>query len=134
MRGRTILIFLLATICSAVAQTGCISVVVLEAKGKPLAKMEVRVSRHTSAQWWTQDTDDKGHAQFTGLPPGSYTVVSRNQDLGYPDTNSFDFTDIAHLPEYTLADSQQCLEVTMQREPPAGRLRLRLTDQDTGNF
>ena len=134
MRLRFILMFLWAALCNAVAQSGCISVVVLDHKGGPLAKMHVRVTRPASSQWWIKDTDDKGQVQFTALPPGIYTVFSQNEDLGYPVTYAYDFTGIAHLPEYTLTDSPQCQEITMQREPPAGRLRLKLTDQNTGDF
>ena len=131
---RAVLLFLMAGVCSVSAQTGCMNVSVIDYKGLPLAHLKALVSRGYIGEYWNSETDAKGHFSLPALPPGNYIVTLRNQDLGYPDTINFDFTGVVHQPEYTVTESATCIAVNVQREPPAGRLHLKLTDEETGKF
>lgn len=129
MRVLFILVFVLAAICSTAAQTGCISVTVTNDNDIPLANMHAVVTRGYPGEIWFRDTDERGRFDVTGLPAGNYTIITRNMDLGYPDTNDFDFTGIVHPQGIAVVESDRCTEVRVRREPPAGKLHLKLTDE-----
>jgi hypothetical protein len=131
---KSVFVFVLAAFCSAAAQTGCISVMVTDYKGLPLANLHAVVSRGYSGEYWSRDTDDKGRFDVTGMLPGNYTVTLRNYALGYEDTNNSDFTEVFPQPHYAVTESSKCTEVNVQREPPVARLHLKLTDEDSGKF
>jgi len=126
---KSIFAFLLAAFCGAAAQTGCISVTATDYKGVPLANLHSRVTRY-AGEYWHPDTDSTGSFKLTGLPPGTYMVALRNEDLGYMDTVDSDFTN--GWPPYYVVESGKCTEISMRFEPPAARLHLKLRDEDTG--
>ncbi|MDP1830779.1 MAG: carboxypeptidase-like regulatory domain-containing protein [Geothrix sp.] len=56
--------------------TGGIKAAVQTPGGTPVAGVEVRL-RHRDGRVWTTLTNEKGHFQAGGLPPGEYQIESR---------------------------------------------------------
>jgi hypothetical protein len=125
-------IFLLMFAGLSAAQSGCLDGTVLDHSGAPVAQMHVYAYGLTSTVSHTTDTDDQGHFQFRDLTPETYDVATHNEDLGYPESNNFHFSGRIGRLYISVEDSQKCAQLTIRREPRAGKIRLLLTDAGTG--
>lgn len=56
--------------------TGGIKAEIQTSDGAPVPGVQVRI-KHRDGRVWTALTDDKGHFQVGGLPPGQYQIESR---------------------------------------------------------
>lgn len=126
------LVILLISLFSlpAVGQTGCLAGQVLDDSGSPLAQMHVTAYLANRPFSRFTDTDENGRFLLADLPPGSYLIVTVNQDLGYTFSNSADFSEEGL--RVAVSDSAECTQATMRRKPRAAKLRLNLTDSSTG--
>jgi protocatechuate 3,4-dioxygenase beta subunit len=132
MGERLIILILLVSAQVAAAHGGCLAGTVLEHGGAPLAQMHVYAYGLTNALSQTTDTDEHGHFQFNNLTSDTYDVVTRNEDLGYPDNNNFHFSGKFDRLRVAVEGSGECAHLTIRREPRAAKIRLLLTDGATG--
>ena len=132
MHTRALILFLTASCGISVAQSGCIAGDIVDDGGSPLAEMRVDISEPTHALYRSTHSDEHGHFLLKGLPSGNYDIVTHNESLGYPDSNDWDFSRNIGRLSVTVAESEECTPVKIQRGPRAGRLRLKLTDSSTG--
>jgi len=132
MRAKRTLLFLVMASGIAMAGDGCIAGVVLDHEGSPLSQMHVRIHNSDLLLNRTIDTDADGGFRFVELPPGNYDLVTENNDLGYPDSNSLDFTDSTKRLNVPVAGSAECAPVNVRRVPRAAKLRLQLVDNSDG--
>lgn len=132
MRVKSTLLFLVLASGIAIAGDGCIAGTVLDREGSPISQMHVRIHNAELLLNRTTDTEADGGFRFVELPPGNYDLVTENNDLGYPDSNNFDFTDNTKRLNVPVTGSAECAPVAVRREPRAGKLQLRLADNSDG--
>lgn len=132
MMVRSAILWLLFSAMAAVAQSGCIAGQVLDDSGSSLPQMHVTVAATNHPFYRLTDTDENGQFLFSDLPTGSYRIFSRNEDLGYTFSNNIDFSGTVEELRVVVSGSNDCAQITMRREPRAGKLRLKLTDSSTG--
>jgi hypothetical protein len=132
VRVKPTLLFLITASRIALAGDGCIAGAVLDHGGSPISQMHVRIHNSEPLLNRTIDTDADGGFRFVELPPGNYDLVTENNDLGYPDSNNFDFTDNMKRLNVAVTASAECAPVNVRREARAGKLRLRLMDNSDG--
>lgn len=116
----------------ATAQNGCVLGTVLDDSNSPIEKMYVMIAAVAKQVHQVTDTGEGGQFQFFDLPPGKYRIQTHNQDLGYTFSNMADFTGTFDDPEVEVSMQTECTQITIKREPRAGRLRLKLIDASTG--
>jgi hypothetical protein len=132
MLVKSTLLFLVMASGIAMAGDGCIAGTVLDHEGSPISQMHVRIHNPELLLTRTTDTDADGGFRFVELPSVDYDLVTENNDLGYPDSNNFDFTDNMKRLNVPVTGSAECAPVTVRREPRAGKLQLRLVDNSDG--
>src|SRR5262249_4239559 len=104
---------------SAVAQTGCITGLVIDEAGCPQEHINVEArGTWTHYQTWT---NSNGEFQIQGVPPAKYGIISGEADGPYPNyANSF-FYGTADLL-LSVAASGQCEHVVVHLGPATARL------------
>ncbi len=124
--------FCLLLSVAATAESGCIDGKITDAHGAPIKDMLVQAYGMEDSRTHYAQTDENGVYHLTELTDGKYDIVTRNQDLGYVDSNNFDFTDNTERLVVKVHAPSGCTPLNIQREPQAARLRLKLRDFATG--
>src|ERR1019366_9852709 len=122
---------LVAAAVPAASQTACLAGTILDSDGPPIAQMHVLASETTHAFFRVTTTDESGHFTFADLIPGTYDITTRNPDLGYPDSGDVVFAGTLDRLLVPVNASGPCASLTIRRTR-AGRLRIKLLDQSTG--
>lgn len=110
----------------------CISGQIVDHDGSPLPQMHVLLVETTHTFFRVATSDADGRFVVRDLMPGKYDITNRNEDLGFPDTGNFHFTGTLERFVISADASDQCTQVTIRRPPRAGKLRIKLTDEVTG--
>lgn len=123
--------FFLAVTGVAAAQTACLTGTVLDSDGPPIAQMHVLASETTRPFSRVTTADENGRFTFADLIPGIYDITTRNPELGYADSGDVLFTGTLDRLLVPVKASESCTPLTIRRAR-AGKLRIRLIDQATG--
>lgn len=116
----------------AVAQTGCITGVVLDDTGNPLSKINVEAQKlvQINPPRITTQTDANGKFEMHDVPAARYTVGVNDVKRNYPGSGSMFLYGKAD-PQITVTVSDVCENVVLRLGPPAARLKLSVEDAIT---
>ena len=112
---------------------GCLSGVVMDAAGKPVAGITVqpllqnddlnaKIPLHTQ-------TDERGRFEMSDLHPGVYDIFVNGQDKGYDGFSTM--KTYAHYPQANVLPSTSCAEIKVGLTPPQARLKVQVVDAVT---
>jgi len=116
---------------SAVAQTGCVTGLVIDEAGHPLGHIKVEaVKMGMSSAHHQAWTEANGRFQIPALPPVGYEIVSGDAEGPYPNhSNSFFYA----IPELyvSVTPSEKCQDVLVHMGPKVAKLNLSVMDAIT---
>ncbi len=112
---------------------GCLSGVVVDATGKPVAGITVQpLLQHdplnAKLPLHTQ-TDERGRFQMDDLHPGVYELFVNGTKKGYDGFSTM--KTYGHYPEAKVLPSTSCAEIKVRLTPPQARLQVRVVDAVT---
>jgi|GEM_PF-3466575 protocatechuate 3,4-dioxygenase beta subunit len=112
---------------------GCLSGVVVDAAGKPVAGITVQPllqndPLNAKSALQTQ-TDERGKFQMDDLHPGVYELFVNSPKKGYDGFSTM--RTYGHYPEAKVLPSTSCAEIKVSLTPPQARLQVRVVDAVT---
>lgn len=115
--------------------TGTVTGVVVDDRGKPVTQAEVHIAEkkpfvgHRLVEM--HDTDDQGRFVIKEVPFGTYVIMAGKEEAGYPDSRLAFYSNLS-VPTVTLSPSVPTASVTVALGPKAGVLAVSTADAANG--